>query len=139
MTSTHASNTSMTVPGLPGICHGSAAGSQSGPLGGSDTSVAKPSQAIISPTEADAAAPPAAKRDRSGPSPHDGIITHHAADIAETSLDMSALSDESNQDMGSALGPETITPDGRPPMPTAASSRGPSPAGRVMNDNALAF
>ena len=85
----HASDPSMIIPvapGLLGISHGSAAGSQSGPLEGSNSSVAEPSQAIVSTPDVDLVAPPAAKRDRRSQSHEDGIITHPPAEAAETTF-----------------------------------------------------
>ena len=125
---TTSTNVPLTVPlasELVGNCHGSAAGSQSGPLGGNDSSVMndssviKPSQAIISPTEADTAAPPAAKRDRSGPSPHDQIITDHFIEGHSFEL-LSDSSGSGNIDMGSS----THLASGMPPtMPIGDRGR----------------
>ena len=104
------STTSMAVPDLSGICYGSAAGSQSGPHG------SMPSQAAL--PVADLAAPPAAKRDRRSQSQEDGIITHHAAAIFDTSLDVSITSNS-----GDDASFQVQAAPGLPPLPVGVRSR----------------
>ena len=109
------------------VCHGSAAGSQPGPLGGNNSSVAKPSRAIVSPTETETAAHPAAKRTRSAGAE---IITQPVLESEDISLELS-----SNDSPIKGASPGSVhvpAPSGLPPaMPTDVEGRAASPLGNL--------
>ena len=91
------------VSELPEICHGSAAGSQSGPLG-SDSSVTKPS---LAPPEVDLAIPPAKRTKESS---HAEVIPQDVMNDVEASFEVSrSTSNDSN------MGASTRVAGGLPP------------------------